>query len=300
MLVPLHQRRSRARFIVGTVLAIAALGGVNAPPNASAMRPSRAASPIVLAGPRSDLQFGRVYSYELAVTARWPYRHVLVVVSAPAAHYQHIFAVNLLSGRTLRLKTLTLRYTTAAQLDRGITVAVELPAHHDRAGRLILRTHYALTLRSASHGPPANPAPPPPVEEPNGSVMSPITNSAGQLICPPEQALGVYLCGDSTVSLDTEYTYELEVVSGQSYKNAVIWFETPEYYSAQRREVDLTANKPWNGSFEAEFGTTTTLTTPLISTEGISVAVVSPATNKPPYAQLIYSRNFPLTLATGA
>jgi hypothetical protein len=264
------------------------------------LHPSRAASPIVLTGPRSDLQLGRAYGYDLTVTARWPYRHVRVIVSAPAAHYRHVFAVNLLSGKTLRLNTFTLRYTTAAQLDRGITVAVELPTHHDRAGRLILHTHYALALGSASNGPSGNPSPPPPVMEPNGSVMSPITNSAGQLICPPEQAPGIYLCGDSTVSLDTEYTYELEVVSSQSYNNAVIWFETPVYDSAQRREVDLTANQPWNGSFETEFGTTTTLATPLISTEGISVTVVSPATKKPPYAHGIYTRNFPLTLATGA
>ncbi len=251
----------------------------------------------MLAGPRSDLQLDTAYRYDLTVTARWPYPHVRVIVSAPAAHYRHVFAVNLSPGKTLRLKTFTLRYTTAAQLDRGITVAVELPARHDRAGRLILRTHYALALGSASHVPPANPAPPPPIVEPNGNIMSPIASLTGQQICPPEQALGIYLCGDSnsTVSLRTEYTYDLEVVSGQSYNNAVIWFDTPEDDSAQRRVVDPTANQPWNGSFEAEFATTE-----LMSSEGIGVAVVSPATKRPPYAQLLYSQNFPLTLATGA
>jgi hypothetical protein len=135
----------------------------------------------------------------------------------------------------------------------------------------------------------------PPVETSlPGSILGPVTGPSGQLTCPPEQTPGIYLCGDSTVSLNTNYTYQLEIVSSASYENAAVWIAIPESDSSQRQVVNLVANQPWYGSFTTKF-----MTTQELSSSGISVAVVSPPTKQPPYSHTVYSQYFPLTLAAG-
>jgi hypothetical protein len=170
-----------------------------------------------LAGPRVALRLGTAYSYALTVTSTWPEDHVQVVMTAPAAHFRRVFPVNLQSGKTLWLGNMTLRYTAPSQVSRGITVAVELPAAHGRAGRQLLSRTYGLALASAA--PPGLPRPP-----------------------------GVYLeeddptCPLTNVLLNTRYSCTVDIVNGTTaYTHVFFIYQTPssDFASKPKYIADL-------------------------------------------------------------
>jgi hypothetical protein len=203
MPVHVHRRRCCGAMRRGQVAAAIVLGmaiGVRAA--ASHASPARSASAITLAGPRSDLQLNTTYGYALTVTSTWPEDHVRVIMTVPAAHFMRVFPVNLLRGKTLWLGNVTLRYTAPSQVSRGISVVVELPSSHGRAGHQLLSRTYSLSLASA--------------------------------IAPPARPLGIYLeeddptCPLTNVLLNTRYSCTVDIVNGATaYTHIFFIYQTP-------------------------------------------------------------------------
>jgi hypothetical protein len=114
------------------------------------------------------------------------------------------------------------------------------------------------------------------------------------------KAPGIYLNGPRTVSLNTPYTYQVEVVSAKSYKRAVIEYYVPTEGQGTliRRITNLTAHKPWVGKYPTEFNYPFKPNPDLVGSDGVGVIVVA-KTKRRPHGQTIYSKDFPLALAPG-
>jgi hypothetical protein len=83
---------------------------------------------------------------------------------------------------------------------------------------------------------------------------------------------GITLTGPLTnVSLDTKYTYAVQVVAAKSYRHATILFFVPESACLFRQVVNLMAYRPWRGNFTLEYRSTNEM-----ETRGIGVSVATP------------------------
>jgi hypothetical protein len=93
----------------------------------------------------------------------------------------------------------------------------------------------------------------------------------------PRRAPGLFLSGPLTdVSLETSYTYDLEVVTRKSYRNAAVVFVVPPAQCSFTKVVKLVAGQPWKESYTVAFETTSGM-----SPGGIAVTVwSSPYPNK--------------------
>jgi hypothetical protein len=113
----------------------------------------------------------------------------------------------------------------------------------------------------------------------------------------PQQALGtkehkhapgIFLSGPLTnISLNTPYTYNVEVVSRKSYKQAAVTLTVP-FACSFTNKVNLVAYRPWKKSYTVGFVTTSEM-----STEGLGVSVFSPASSKG--SHLLMSKAYPVT-----
>ena len=102
---------------------------------------------------------------------------------------------------------------------------------------------------------------------------------------------GITLTGPLTnVSLDTKYTYTVQVVAPKSYRHAAILFFVPESACLFRQKVNLVAYRPWRGSFTLEYRSTNEM-----ETRGIGVSVFTPASKTG--SRLLFSKAYPVTPA---
>jgi hypothetical protein len=103
---------------------------------------------------------------------------------------------------------------------------------------------------------------------------------------------GITLSGPLTnLTLETNYTYSVEVVSARSYKHAVLNFRGPSQCLITRT-VNLEAYKPWKGSFTVAFESS--------MEHGIEVVAFTPSSPKGSHAFLskAYTATFAPTQPT--
>jgi hypothetical protein len=102
---------------------------------------------------------------------------------------------------------------------------------------------------------------------------------------------GIVITGPQTnISLNTPYTYHVEVVSAKSYKQAAVTLTVPSACSFTNK-VNLVAYQPWKKSYTVGF-----VTTGGMSVEGLGVSVFSPSSSKG--SHLLVSKAFPVTPAS--
>jgi hypothetical protein len=102
---------------------------------------------------------------------------------------------------------------------------------------------------------------------------------------------GLFVTGPRTVALNTDYTYQLTVVTDKSYKDAALFIGVPESQYSRLQHFNITAGQPFTESFTTSYDSTYQLTTAGINTY---LASSSPATG----SYLIYTQQFPMTQAT--
>jgi len=102
------------------------------------------------------------------------------------------------------------------------------------------------------------------------------------------QAPGIYITGPKTVSLNKTYTYNVKVITAQSYNGATVYFYVAEASRNQYKTINIQANKPWEGDFKITFVPFGRLS----SVGSIVASVVTPPSKTPPYAHTILSSTF--------
>jgi hypothetical protein len=99
---------------------------------------------------------------------------------------------------------------------------------------------------------------------------------------------GIYLTGRvKNIRLNTPYTYQVEIVSGRSYKNAVIVFNVPE---SSYRKIDK-VNLPAHQAVVRDFTTTFQITKGM-KPDGIAVTVFLSPTAKNQPSTLLFGKGF--------
>lgn len=94
-------------------------------------------------------------------------------------------------------------------------------------------------------------------------------------------ASGMFLSGPLTdVSLETPYTYTLEVVTKKSYKDAVVVFVVPPAECSFTKAAKLAAGKPWKASYTVAFEATAGM-----SPSGIEATVWSSPGGRPVFGK---------------
>jgi hypothetical protein len=120
-----------------------------------------------------------------------------------------------------------------------------------------------------------------------GFKRSPLSASADAASAAPS----LLITGPQEVAPETEYSYTVTIVTARSYKRAAVWFYSLD--CSQRRTIDLTAHKPWHGTFEMSLNADQLRDYP-----AVSAAVASPASRTPPYSRTLLRAELPLTATT--
>ena len=100
--------------------------------------------------------------------------------------------------------------------------------------------------RTILHAAPPSPGKGVPV---NNTIKSTPVNMvigpSGQATCPIEQVPGIYLCGESSVSLGKPSSYQIEVVSPDYYKNAAVGIISGSANYDKAYDITLNPDSPW-------------------------------------------------------
>ena len=104
---------------------------------------------------------------------------------------------------------------------------------------------------------------------------------------------GISVSGPTTVAFNTTYRYQVTVVTNRSYRRASLGFYTLD--CLQRRVINLTAHRPWRGSFVMIFSADRFQSDP-----AVVAALVSPARPRPPFAHTLFHVSLSLTALSEA
>jgi hypothetical protein len=101
-------------------------------------------------------------------------------------------------------------------------------------------------------------------------------------------APGIYVNGPTGVAFNTPYRYEVTVLTNRSYKRAAVGLVT--LGCSHKLFINLTAHHPWRHSFPMIFSTDSFQQLP-----AVLAALVSPASQTPPYARTLFHVRLALT-----